>query len=355
MRPARVLRLVAALACLGCGPTRGPTISRPEQVQAVVGVELQILLHGATADGGPVTFDFEAPDLPDLKTRMLAAALTNYAEGEAEFRWTPLAGDIGPHEIDFLATGDGVESRAPSAVTVSAGAGAPPVFREPTGEGTTLDLARDSCADVEVLADDPDSAQVQLALEPPAVPNAQLVPAGPNAGSLHFCPSDAQVAASTIYPFTLSADDGVNPKVEKGYTVVVRPKPMVTCTTAPPVITTTQHINITTTGNLHIPATISDDVAIVSARVWWTTTAPSDPMNPDLNAFAPIQMPEKSGTAQSGSFEGVIPNPVVASPSGTMVTIYYVVEADDADPPAGCAHQAFSPAGGVYSFVVTRP
>jgi hypothetical protein len=349
----------AALAALsfggGCGPTLGPSLSYPQQSTAAVGVELSLLLHGATPDGSGVVFDFQAPDLPDLKSRPLAATLTNYAAGEAVWRWTPLAADLGAHEIDFIATGGGVTSVAPSVVTVTTGPGIPPTFREPAGEGTTLELARTACADVEVLVDDPDSTAVALALGPPLVPNALLVPAAGAAGTLHFCPSPAQVAAATVYPFTLTADDGVNAKVAKGYTIVVRPKPVVTCTTAAPAIVSAPHGDITTTGNLHIPATVSDDVGITSARVWWTTTEPVDPMHPDLNALSPIAMPEKSGDALAGSFEAVIPNPVVASPSGTQATIYYLVEADDGDPPLGCAHQSFQPAAGVYSFVVTRP
>jgi hypothetical protein len=112
---------------------------------------------------------------------------------------------------------------------------------------------------------------------------------------------------------------------------------------------------VTTTNNPHIVATIADDVAVTGARVLWSTTAPANPKQPDLNALKPIAMARQNGTPKSGTYEAVIPNPVVGTPAGTTKTIYYLIEASDDDPPAGCAHRAYSPPSGIYSFTVKRP
>jgi hypothetical protein len=345
--------LIVLVCVLGCGPKVGPSIDPIADVSAPVGVELQLALHGSSPDGR-ITFDFAAPDLPDLTLRRLAPTITNYAEGDAVFRWTPLADDVGDHEIDFTATGSGGSNRAGALIHVVPGPGAPPVFRVPVGEGTTLDLGRDPCAEVDVLVEDPDQAEVMIALEPPVPDNATLMASGPNGAAFRFCPTAQLVMAQAIYPIALSATDGTYVTI-KPYTIVVRPASMAVCTTAAPVITTTPHGDITTTGNLHIYAQIADDVGVTATRVLWSTSAPADPKAPDLNALMPLTFMRKSGDVLSGMYEAVIPNPVVSLPSGTVKTIYYVIEADDADPPIGCAHAALSPAMGIYSFQVKRP
>ena len=352
-----LLRVACGLALAGlwaCGPRVGPAVDYVPPVSGPVGSELRILLRGSASDGR-VAFDYDAPGLPDLRKRKLAPSITHYAEGQALFRWIPLAMDVGNHRFDFVAVAAGVETRVAVQVTVTPGTGEPPAFRVPVGEGTILDLNRDECVELDVLVEDPDSAQIDIALEPPPVANANLTQVGPYAARLRFCPSDTQVLAQAIYPLALSASDRVNPKVLKHYTVVVRPRATLNCTTMPPVIDTKQHGFSFTTGNLHIKATLSDDVGIASARVLWTLNPPADMNKPDPSAFSPLPMNRKSGDAKMGYYEGTIPNPVVASPSGTEKTIYYLVVAEDADPPMGCAHESVAPPMGVFSFKVKRP
>ncbi|MSP62975.1 MAG: hypothetical protein EXR72_22095 [Myxococcales bacterium] len=344
--------LFLSLLC-GCGQSGGPTLEPLRPVTGAVGVELRIQLTATS--GGAIEFDYSAPDLPDLKSRKLAPGITVYAAGAAVFRWTPIAEDVGPHEIDFIATTDRERAVAPVVVTVLAGLDAAPVFRVPVGEGTTLELGRNPCAEVDVLVEDTDSTELEVGLEPPLVPNADYAPATATTGSLRFCPSPEQIAKTNLYALTLVADDGKNPRVFKPYTVVVRPPPMVVCTSKPPVITTAPHADITTTGNLHIAATISDDLGVFASRVLWSTTPPANPKQPDLGAFQPLPLGRKTGDGKSGAYEAVIPNPVVTSPSGATKRIYYVVAAFDDDMPQGCAHQTVSPGMGVFSFLVTRP
>lgn len=347
------LAVLASLALLGCGPRVGPSVDPVSAASVAVGDQLQVLVHGSSPDGA-VSFDFLAPDLADLKTRAHPATLTNYAEGEAVFRWRPIAGDVGPHEIDLLATGNGVTTLVAFVVDVTPGSGAPPVFREPTGDGTTLELARGPCADVDVLVDDVDQVEVELSLAPPLVDNALLDPRGPNAAILRFCPSDAQVTAGLVYPLTLAASDGAH-DVLKPYTIVVRPAPMVNCTTMPPTVITQPLGDITTAGGLHVQARFLDDVGVVGGRVLWTNVPPDDPGHPDFGTFFAVEMKRGTGDARNGTWDGWLPNPVVASPPGTSQTVWYVVAAADDDLPWGCAHQVVSPPQGAYSFVVTRP
>jgi hypothetical protein len=341
-----------ALLC-GCGPKVGPSVDPPGSPTGQVGVELQFQIHGTSPDG-KVSFDFAAPDLPDLKTRSLPATITNYDQGEAVFRWTPLADDVGRHEIDLEATGNSVTTLVPMVVTVNPGSGSPPVFVEPTGEGTTLELVRGPCADLDVVVEDVDATDITIDLAPPLVDNATLTEIQPGASHLSFCPSDAQVAASTVYPLALTATAG-GLTVGKTYTIVVRPIPMVTCTTQPPAITTKPVGDLTTIGDLHVIANISDDLGVAVARLLFSTVAPADPKMPDLGAFSPVELTLGSGTPLAGQYDAYIPNPVVASDSGTVVTIYYALQASDDDPPYGCAHTSLNPKMGVYSFKVTRP
>ncbi len=345
--------VLASLALLGCGPRVGPSVDPIGAATVAVGGDLQVPVHGSSPDGA-VSFDFAAPDLPDLKTRAHPATLTNYAEGEAVFRFQPRADDVGSHEIDLAATGNGVTSTVPFVVTVTPGTGAPPVFREPTGDGTTLELSRGPCADVDVLVEDADQVEVMLSLAPPLADNATLDPRGPNAAILRFCPSDAQVQASLVYPLTLAASDGAH-EVLKPYTIVVRPAPMVTCTGAPPTIVTHPLGDVTTTSSLHVQAKLLDDVGVVGGRVLWTNVAPDDPQNPDFGTFFAVEMKRASGDAKDGGWDGWLPNPVVASPPGTVEQVWYAVVALDDDPPWGCAQQTISPPQGAYTFLVTRP
>lgn len=349
----RLAILLLTVGWTGCGGGSGPAFEGIMPITGLVGEEVRIPLR-ANAPGGRVSFDFASPDLPDLKTRRQAASVIAYAGNSALFRWLPIAADVGAHELDFIASANNQTSIYPVAITIVAGPGAAPVFRTPVGEGSTLDLGRSPCAELEVLVEDPDQTEVTLALEAPVPPSAMLNQTGPFAASLRFCPSEAQIAAATIYPLTLSADDRVLPRVLKPYTIVVRPPTGMGCITKAPTITATPRGDVVTAGNLYLVANIADDVAVTSTRLLWTLTAPANPKTPDLTGFAPILMPRKRGDGRQGDYEGVIPNPVVNAPAGTSKRIYYVIEATD-DDPGGCGHRTLAPSSGTYSFVVKRP
>jgi hypothetical protein len=96
-----------------------------------------------------------------------------------------------------------------------------PVFRQPLGSGTTLDLATRQCLDLDVVVEDQDSPEVALTQEDPVIEGATLEHQRPGRG-LALVPDRAQIDADDRYTLTLAADDGDNPKVPKNYLVVLR-------------------------------------------------------------------------------------------------------------------------------------
>lgn len=366
MRPL-TLTLALLTVAAGCGPKTGTRLDPVGPQTAVVGVELGVMLHAATA--GKVDFTFQS-DL-DLTGRNLVPTLTPFANGEAMFRWTPLASDLGDHTFRFSATVDGVP--ASEMVTIRVVAGDSPIsFRSPVGEGTTLDLGRAPCAVVPLLVDDTSATEVDIAPGAALPDGATITRDGPLSGQLEFCPSKTLAAAQTIFPLTLVATDEGGARAEKRYTVVLGilappvvtppantnpdPNPATTCDTAAPAIAHTPHADITTVGNPHIYAQISDPHGIYNAVVFWSTDPPLDPQNPDLFAMNAVDMQLLSGTSQDGQWGGTIPSPVIDEPAGTTATIYYVIgTTDDDDAVSGCQyHATFSPTSGTYSFVIKR-
>ncbi|MGZ3440595.1 MAG: hypothetical protein ACXVDD_13825 [Polyangia bacterium] len=369
MRPIALSLTVSLLAAVvGCGPRTGTSLDPIAPQTAVVGVELGVMLRAATANA--VDFKFDS-DL-DLHERRVMPTLTPYANGEAMFRWTPLASDLGDHSFRFTATVDGVPATELVAVRVVAGAD-PISFRSPVGEGTTLDLARSPCAVVPLLGDDTSATEVEIAAGSAMPDGATIDRDGPLSGKLKFCPAKTLAQQQTIFPFTIVATDNGGARTEKRYTIVLgilappvvvpvtnpnpnpNPPPPA-CDTAAPTIVTTPHGDITTVGNPHIYAQLTDPHGIYNAIVFWSTTPPDDPANPDLFAMNTVDMQRLSGTAQDGQWGATIPSPVIDSPAGTTATIYYVIgTTDDDDAVSGCQyHATFSPDSGVYSFVIKR-
>src|SRR3954447_9578005 len=94
-----VVRLALLLTlCAACGPQTGTRLDALEPRMAVVGQELAVMLHAATTE--QLAFRYQS-DIDDLSTRRLKPTLTPYAGGQAVFRWTPLAEDLGSHLIQF--------------------------------------------------------------------------------------------------------------------------------------------------------------------------------------------------------------------------------------------------------------
>lgn len=215
----RFLRGVVLLFCCSCGQQIPPlllTILPP--VGATVGRELTVplLVQGSEE---LLQWSWESLTTPELGKRLRRPSLTTYSRGRAVWRWTPMADDAGEQEVAFSVSSaqQQVEEHVKFEVAVG---GDPPVFREPVGEGTTLDLRQTACAAVSVAVESSAAAMVELSLED-APENAAFAQTSDLTGELLFCPSDAQIAAETIYPLLLVAEAGTQ-IVRKSYVIVLR-------------------------------------------------------------------------------------------------------------------------------------
>lgn len=346
----RALTLLAALVLAGCGPDFSPTFASIGDISGYVGSEITVMLHATAAQSGhQVSFDYAAPQIRDLKSRAQHPSLTAYSDGSAVFRWTPLARDVGTWSFDFSASDGRAAGHAKTHITVEPAAGAlGPVFREPTGTGTTLDLSVATCFRVSLVVDDPAATHVTLSLADPAPEGAAVMPTGDFTGKLEFCPTPAQVSAQDRFNVTFVADDGMAPPSSKRYMLVVLTQPKPDCPGAAPTIAHTPPGDQTTLANLNITATVSDDIGIKGTPLlYYAGTPPQNP--PDLGQMTMIEMTRSSGDARAGSYTGSIPNPVASS--GGTATLYYVIVAKDDDDPNGtCDHTTEA---GPFSFRVT--
>jgi len=214
--------LFMVLLTVACGPQTGTRLEPIEARTAVVGRELAVLVQAET-DDPRVQFTFDS-DLVDLATRRLKPTFASYAGGAALFRWTPLADDAGLHVVRFSATLDGTVANTVMSVTVVAGQD-PIAFRQPVGDGTTLDLSRDTCVDVALLVEDSTVTEVALGAGEPWSDGGLIMQDGPLSGTLSFCPSAAQSQDGSIFTFTIQASDKQGQRAEKRYLVVLAGKP----------------------------------------------------------------------------------------------------------------------------------
>lgn len=339
-------RLVALLVgAYACGGGQPPELGVEDQI-AQVNTELELELFGTDPDGDALDYGFRAADL-DLRDR---ATMTVSPSGAGVFRWTPLAADVGEHAFDFTVS-DG-DSTTTVTITIDVrsaiGSATMPLFRRPLGAGTTLDLKKKNCVELQIEVDDQDTPDVALSQEEPIIEGAVLDRIDGRSATWRWCPSKTQ-AAETRHTLVLAADDGDNPKTTKTYVVVLRDGNGTSCPGYPPVIT---HVpgDQATIVDLAIEAQIDDDTGLKDAPLfYYSLTPPSNP--PDLSQMIQLSTRRVSGTPQHGVYAADVPNPVASQPAGTTRSLYYVFVADDDDDAAGtCDHATASP---VFRAVVT--
>ena len=344
------LSLLVATA-VACGGGDAPAIEDVPDKLVAVGQELVIEIRATDPDGDDLSYGF-ASDVPGLGTR---ATMTRTPAATGLFRWRPLAADVGTWHFDFTASDGDQTATLPVTIEVRSAVGdsTTPVFRQPLGTGTTLDLAMRQCLELSLLVEDQDSVAVTLAQEEPVIEGATLDQTSGLAGTWRWCPTRAQIEAEERYTLTLSADDGDNPKTLKNYLIVLR-KPAQNCPGTGPVVmhtatSTSQIVDLT------IDAAISDDLGLKGPPLlYYSTTAPGTPIN--LGAMSQTTMLLISGNMRDGVWAADVPNPVANQPAGTMRTLYYVIVAGDDDDAVGsCDHETLAPATGSYAMVVTRP
>lgn len=346
------LLTMTTLSCLAttvaCGSGGAPELSGLTDQVAQVGSELKIDLNGTDPDGDQLYYSFNAPSLEDVSTH---AMITVSPSGSGVFRWTPLAQDVGEHAFDFVVSDGGNDTTVTINIDVKSaiGSATSPIFRQPLGTGTTIDLTKKKCVDLQVVVEDQDTAQVTLALEQPAAEGMQLDQQDGLSALFSWCPTKEQEAENR-YTVAISADDGDNPKTIKNYLIVLRGAAGPSnCPGAAPVISHTPQ-NENTVVDLTIDAQVTDDKGLKEAPLfYYSLTNPG--ANPSVGSMTQLSTLKISGTAANGTYAADVPNPVAGMPAGTQRTLYYVFVADDDDDETGnCDHSTQSQ---VYQMTVT--
>lgn len=344
------MSLVATL--VACGGGSAPELDSISDKVVAVGSELTIPLRATDADGDKISYSFHA-DVPDLGDR---ATVNPTAAGTGLFRWRPLAADVGTWHFDFIASDGDHETTVPVTIEVRSAVGdqTTPVFRQPLGSGTTLDLAVRMCLDLDIVVEDQDTATVELTQQDPVIEGAVLDITGGLAGVWHWCPTRAQIDADDRYTLTLAANDHDNPPTVKNYLIVLRKEPQQNCPGTAPVVTHAP-MNESTLVDLTIDATITDDLGLRQPPLlYYSTTPPANP--PDLATMTQVTMLQITGDTRNGTWAADVPNPVASMPTGSTATIYYAIVANDDDDAAGtCDHETVAPATGTYQMTVTNP
>ncbi|HEY5935584.1 MAG TPA: lamin tail domain-containing protein, partial [Kofleriaceae bacterium] len=205
---------VVVMAFAACDSGSAPELQVDDQI-AAVGIELVVDLEGTDPDGDALSYGVDG----DIE--LVGATITRSPRGVGVFRWTPIATDVGEHVFDFTAS-DGSNTTTVSVnVDVRSAIGAVPIFREPLGAGTVLDLIVSPCVTLAIVIEDQDTPQVTLAQEEPVIEGGMLFQSDGTTGTWEWCPTPAQAAAER-HTLVLSADDGENPKTIKNYILVVR-------------------------------------------------------------------------------------------------------------------------------------
>lgn len=333
---------------VACSGGSAPELSGLADQVAQVGTEFKLDLNGTDPDGDRLSYDFRAADLDGVDDR---AMITVSPSGAGVFRWTPVASDVGSHAFDFIVS-DGDNDKTVTInidVRSAIGSATAPVFRQPLGTGTTIDLGKSQCVDLNIVVEDQDTAQVDITQEEPVIEGATLTQEDGQTATWHWCPTRAQEGDSR-YTLVLSASDGDNPETVKNYLVVLRGTGGgSSCPGTGPSISHTAS-NQTTRLDIKPAVTISDDKGLKdSALLYYSETNPGT--SPNLSEMTQLTMTKTSGTLSSGSWTASIPNPVASATMGATKTLYYVVVADDNDDLMGnCDHSTQSQ---VYQMVVT--
>jgi hypothetical protein len=337
--------LATLVACAGGVP---PELNGLTDQVAQVGTELKIDLNGSSQAGGKLTYNYHSGDLTDLDGH---AEITVSPSGAGVFRWTPLAADVGEHPFDFSVSDGDAQSTTTITINVKSaiGSATAPIFRQPLGTGTTIDLSHTMCADLDIVVEDQDTSTVDIAMEEPTIDGAKLTSVDGQSAKFHWCPTKAQQGEDR-YTLVLSANDQDNPKTIKNYLIVLRGTGGGTsCPGAAPAISHSP-ANQTTRLDLAPTATITDDKGLKDSPLfYYSTTNPG--ATPDLSHMTQLSMTRSSGDSKNGQYTVAVPNPVASSPDGTKATLYYIIVADDDDDTMGtCDHTTQSQ---VYQMDVT--
>lgn len=340
----RIVPIIALLSAVLACSNQPPELRPLSDLTGNVGTRMDVELLAYDADASSLDFDYRIPG-KDISNR---AALAEYGS-KAVFSWTPIAEDVGQHQVDFSVS-DGTWIDVESViVTIRANTNDDnaPRFVRPLGEGATLDLSLDSCITVDIEVVDPDSANVDI-YQSPEIPLSSIEGAGNSLSAFfHWCPSpEQQLEKSKV--LTLVADDHDNLPVYKTFTILIRDKLPTSCPGAVPIIEHVKPADLATLEDIKITASVTDAEGLAGAPiVYYAATAPTNPPE----GMSPLAM-EKVGSNYAAS----IPNPALTIAAGQSVVLYYVIVAEDDDDKTGsCDHRTVHPDTGTHQITITRP
>ncbi len=347
--------LAGALSLVGAcssDDNQKPVIEPIADQIAAVGQELSVAVVASDPDGDSLTYSYRygGGSIADRATLQKAGG------GNAIFRFTPIAADLGQQSVDFIVSDGKDQAKRTVNIDVrsAVGSATAPLFIQPLGTGTTLDLSLRDCLQIPIEVQDSDSSDVSLAQEPPAIEGSNVQQTGGLEGVWEWCPTAEQIAAKDVYKVVLSAHDYDNPKVLKDYLIVLQKQTKTDCPGEAPLIVH-QSSDQSTVVDLTIDAEISDDKGLKFAPLLqYSLTDPG--ANPDPGKLTQVTMLQIDGDLQSGVWAADIPNPVAGQATGSSAQLYYRIVANDNDDELGdCDHVTYSPASGMHQISVTNP
>jgi hypothetical protein len=354
MRAHLLLAAFAAPFIAACSAV--PPVLAPLDDQVVaVGGELRLTLSASTQTGSRISYSYDS-DMPKARER---ATLSERPDGTGVFVLKPLAADVGEWAFTFVASDGAQQDEITIKIQVRSAVGeiTVPRFRQPLGDGTMLDLARQTCVDLAIEVDDADSTEVRIDMEEPIINGARFLSRDKKTARWQWCPDANQKVADDRVPLRLSADDGENPPEVITFTIVLKKPAGSGCTGAGPTITHTAADAETVLG-VDVVAQVSDDEGLKSPPLVFYGTENPGP-SPDVAKLSQEgklkqeEMTLTGGDARSGHYKAVLPNPVADKPVGSSAKLWYVITAVDNDDPTGdCDHFATS---AVFEMAVENP
>jgi Bacterial pre-peptidase C-terminal domain len=329
--------------------------------EAYVGMELSVQINASDPDSSNLVFTYETNDIDNLNTRPHPPTLLPGGYQTAYFIWTPLATDVGEHNIDIIVSDGETEVRGVLTINVNSSTGTNPFprFLEPLGSGTTLDLSTSTCIDVEIMVEDNDSSMVDIFMKDPINEGYQFNQDSPSDFEAIFswCPTAQQISESDRYTLNLAADDRDGHITHKRYVIILRRELDTNCIGEAPAISHQVTSSLETLDNISISFSVTDDMGVPSPPiVYYTTIEPANPSDPNPSDFIPITASQTAGDSLSGSYEVIIPNPVLELNPGETASIWYYIEVEDDDDDKGdCDHRTTIPVGSLYETTVTYP
>lgn len=331
------LTLLAFLFTVGCAEeNRAPTLSFIEDMNVVVGDEVQVFLIGSDADGDLLQFSLEeAPD----------GALLQQEGNQALFRWAPLitqaetGGKSYPIRIRVT---DPTGAFASQNVTVTAYfEGGVPKFLTPSGFVINLAVENNVAFLVEVKDDDDVTVTLSM-LE--AMEGALFQQVSGKVASFYWKPTDSQVKESSFWSILVTANDGIHPVVQYPISIVLVNGNSDSCPGTPPSI---QHVAL---GDQHGPspymvtATATDaESGIDSMILYWKSQ--------EASTYLEVPMQEVDNGVYSAAIQST---PIPGSQAS--VFLYKLVASDNDDvTSSACDHEVSIPKAADLAFVAYGP